>query len=405
MPFTRTREAEARASRLRMQETVAGLPRNVEVPGPTGTGHLDDLASVFTENKVKSEQIDVLQAQLRQAQKQNEELLAAPAAKKARLSKNDSAVTLLLRDTFKERVWRSIKFISSEKQMQQLTILTLKKANLTGKFTPQGHLTPEGVNFVDDYGWTINKILNDHRSYCQNAMKDVCIAYLKDKGLKALPSNAQFTKILTRDPKCDKDLFAWWWDVYMPKAAGTAKTWNKKVRYFGLLSTHAPPGSPKDVFITPSTEAFGLLLIMNCRDRWPKLMALKEKNSARITYVKSKTATAKANTTIINVNDNPDYLGKYTKTDAGQRKFGGWSAEGLNVFKELTLKNKEARAKATTPALEQEILDKLRKANEITGDTWEEYKKASSGDDDEVMATEEIDGLFDMDELGDFEAV
>ena len=206
MPFTRTREAEARASRLRMQETVAGLPRNVEVPGPTGTGHLDDLASVFTENKAKSEQIDALQAELRQAQKQNEELLAAPAAKKARLSKNDSAVTLLLRDTFKERVWRSIKFISSEKQMQQLTILTLKKANLTGKFTPQGHLTPEGVNFVDDYGWTINKILNDHRSYCQNAMKDVCIAYLKNKNLKALPSNTQFMKILTCDPKCDKDL-------------------------------------------------------------------------------------------------------------------------------------------------------------------------------------------------------
>ena len=77
----------------------------------------------------------------------------------------------------------------------------------------------------------------------------------------------------------------------------------------------------------------------------------------------------------------------------------------MNVFKELTLKNKEARAKATTPALEQEILDKLRKTNEITGDTWEEYKKASLGDDDEVMATEEIDGLFDMDELGDFEAV
>ena len=71
---------------------MAGLPRNVEVPGPTGTGHLDDLASVFTENKVKSEQIDALQAQLRQAQKQNEELLF----------KNDSAVTLLLLDTFKE---------------------------------------------------------------------------------------------------------------------------------------------------------------------------------------------------------------------------------------------------------------------------------------------------------------
>jgi hypothetical protein len=278
-------------------------------------------------------------------------------------------------------------------------------ANLSGKFTTDGKLTPQGSEFVENYGWTVNKILNDHHSYCQNAMKDACIAWMKDNKKEKLPSNEEFMKILTRDPGVDKKLFAWWWETYMPKATGNQKIWNEKNKYFGNLSTHCPPGMPRDVFITPSTEAWGMLLIMNCRERWPKIMQLKKASSARITYTKGGKASHKAGTTIVDVRTEPDFLGVYTRSDAGQKKFGGWSAEGLKKYKELVQLNKEGRAKDTTPALEAEVLAQLRMNNGIVGDNWEDHKKAASGDDTAVAAHAEVDGLFDMDEITDMEVI
>ena len=404
--FTRCRLREAKESGKRLQELARKLvPPAVNVGPQASVGGLDDTASVMQENKVKTEQIDSLNAQILVLQNRNKDLSEGGPRKKARTVVSDSAVGALLRDTFKEKVWRTIKFISSEKQLNLLTVFTLKKANLQGKFTSSGQVTHEGAAFIENYCWTVNKILNDHRSYAQNAMKDVCIAWLKDNDKKTLPKNEEFMKIITRDKKVDKDLFCWWWDQYMPRAAGSQRVWNKKIKYFGTISEHAPPGNPKDVYITPSTEAWGLLLIMNCRDRWPKLMELKNNTSNRITYTKSAASKTKAGITLVNVNDDPGFLGKYTKSDAGQKKFGGWSAEGLQLYKELVAKNKEARQKPTTKALEAEILEMLRTENDIQGDNWEEHKKLLAGETPETEAMEEIDGLFDTDELGDIEAV
>ena len=134
-------------------------------------------------------------------------------------------------------------------------------------------------------------------------------------------------------------------------------------------------------------------------------MELKNNTSNHITYTKSAPSAAKAGTTLVNVKEDPAFLGKYTKSDAGQKKFGGWSSEGLQLYKELMAKNKEARQKPTTKALEAEILEMLRTENVIQGDNWEEHKKLLAGETPETEAMEEIDGLFDTDELGDIEAV
>ena len=126
----------------------------------------------------------------------------------------------------------------------------------------------------------------------------------------------------------------------MPKTISNSKFWNDKIKFFGHLSTHTPPEKPKEVYITPSTEAWGLLLIENCRERWPKLMAQKAESSAQIVYVKSSKTKVKPGTVAINVSDDPNYVGKYTKNDSGQKKFGGWSNEGFKRFAELVKINK-----------------------------------------------------------------
>jgi hypothetical protein len=213
--------------------------------------------------------------------------------------------------------------MSSEKQQQELAIMTIRTSGLLKQFGNPADLTNECAHVIQKFKDKIGKLLNDHRSYCQTSMKDVCMTYMQDKKVRELPPNEEFLKIITHDPTVDMDLFAWWWSKYMPKAAGTAKAWNQKIKYFGLLSAHAPPGRPHEKYITPSTEAWGLLLIQNCRTRWPKIMALKANSSNKITYTKGSFRPKKSGIQHVNIASDPGFVGKYTKADAGQQKFGG----------------------------------------------------------------------------------
>ena len=355
----------------------------------------------MSKSEAQASQIDELQARLIAAEAKNVALAAIGSRRGGHVTKLDTQVTVLLRETVKDKVWRMIKFISSDKQMDQLAYVTLKKSGLAGKFDADGSLNEDGQHFIEENKVTINKIVNDHRSYCQTQMKEACLTWMKDNKATALPSNTEFLKILSRDPSVDKDLFAWWWSEYMPKAIGNSKFWNDKIKFFGHLSTHAPPEKPKEVYITPSTEAWGLLLIENCRERWPKLMAQKAESSAQIVYVKSSKTQVKPGTIAINVSDDPSYVGKYTKNDSGQKKFGGWSNEGLKRFAQLVKINKEGRAKATTAALEEEVLLTLRTKHGITGANWKEHKIGLKGTKSTVEVAEEIEGLIDMDEVGE----
>ena len=61
----------------------------------------------------------------------------------------------------------------------------------------------------------------------------------------------------------------------------------------------------------------------------------------------------------------PGFQGNYTRNNAGQKKFGHWSGEGLKKYAELLAMNKEARAKPSMVALEKEILEKVHKNNHI----------------------------------------
>jgi hypothetical protein len=103
----------------------------------------------------------------------------------------------------------------------------------------------------------------------------------------------------------------------------------------------------------------------------------------------------------VNTASDPGFVGKYTKADAGQQKFGGWSIEGLKRFKELTKLNKEARARPGTKQLEMTVLAALRADQGIEGGSWEAYKKHLHGDKAVATEHEQVDDLFDMDEVGE----
>ena len=107
---------------------------------------------------------------------------------------------------------------------------------------------------------------------------------------------------------------------------------------------------------------------------------------------------AKPGTHVINTTEDPNAVGKYTKQDAGQRKFGGWTKDGLQKYMELVKLNKEGWKKATTPTLEDEILQRLREKHKIQEDNWAEYKRIKWGRNTLALVKEEIDWLFTDDE-------
>ena len=216
---------------------------------------------------------------------------------------------------------------------------------------------------------------------------------------------AEFLKVLTRDPDCDKQLFVWWWDVYIPKAAGSSKIWPHEKRWFGCISTDCPPGKPDKPFITPSTEAWGLILIENCRDRWPKLKAQKENHAGRLVYTSKIPDKKKAGVTYVDVSKDKAFLGKYTQPSSGQMAFSGWSNAGMERYAELMGLNKSSRALPTTEALEKEILELVRQKHSIEGANWDEYTAKLRNNKPKPTQPTEVKDLIDWGDIGDFAGV
>ena len=370
------------------------------------TGNLsdvsDDIHTVMTKAKTISKENDRLKAKLTALESKNKELKSNPKSKKNRFNAIDAGIQVLVRDTIRDQIWRTVKFISSDQQVKMLTTLTLKKTGFSNKFEEDGKkLTKEGEEWVEEHSAFCLSQLCILRSYCQNLMKDTCIQWMKDNKVNELPSLEELMKIIRRDPDCDKELFVWYWDVFIEKCTASAKVWNEKIKHFGLISTHAPPNAPGNVYITPSTEAFGVLVMENCRTRWPKLMEVKGTSSKPIRYYSGDVAPKSAGKEYVNVKTDPEYMGKYTKVDAGNKKFGGWTQEGLLLYKNLVKDNKIGRAKDTTTKLEKEILDMIRKKHNVQGNTYEEYQQHLKGDKPEAVELQEVEGLIDMDDFDD----
>ena len=78
----------------------------------------------------------------------------------------------------------------------------------------------------------------------------------------------------------------------------------------------------------------------------------------------------------IDLDDEPDYKGKYTLQDSGSVEDGGWSSNrGILAFVKYRAIAEEGHRKPTTKAIEDKMREKLRKKNGIVGNTYEENQK------------------------------
>jgi hypothetical protein len=169
--------------------------------------------------------------------------------------------------------------------------------------------------------------------------------------------------------------------------APTVDSWGKETRYYTKLS-------PKNKAITAPDEAFLCLCIDNYWARWEKMFELKGANpgcKVKSTATKPRHlpdqaeegSTSFDNEYYVDTTDKKaiyllwgEYNGKYTITNSGSGRSGGWSVQGTKaVFNDFWKKVKIGRKHPDTPAKdEQKVYDFLRSANHISAKSAEDQR-------------------------------
>lgn len=98
------------------------------------------------------------------------------------------------------------------------------------------------------------------------------------------------------------------------------------------------------------------------------------------------------------VYEDAGFGGKYTKANAGQCKFEGWTTAGKNRYKVIRNANKEGRKTEDSAKLEAAILAQIRHNLGIQAATYAELKKSLKRKrvEDSEEEVEDVDGDGDI---------
>lgn len=122
-----------------------------------------------------------------------------------------------------------------------------------------------------------------------------------------------------------KELILWYYDRWMPVSAGK-HWWRDEIKMNKLLTDLAPVGSAQKVNVTVTSEAMGLLGWENYRDKWVKQFQYKEKHGPDAEFPKAKDDKDEDGNGI------EYYSAKWSDSNAGQKKFGGWHDDAYKAF-------------------------------------------------------------------------
>jgi len=211
----------------------------------------------------------------------------------------------------------------------------------------------------NNYASIIRIALNRQRNYVQQELREVMEDVFKKNQEADYPNLEQMMNIIVRD-KMDKDtpkaerevyekIFDNYWNVLIPKVAGHSY-WGPSKRHHGLLSFHKEDPDDQEAmpYVSASDEAFLAILWMNCYKKW------------------AYKAQCARNNTEPNA-EHADMQTPYTNAKGGQKRFGGWNADGIKMFDEIKAridKNRSKQAKYIT-AVEKLALERIRKEEKV----------------------------------------
>ena len=160
-------------------------------------------------------------------------------------------------------------------------------------------------------------------------------------------------------------LFDKYWNVLLPKVAGHS-AWGPTKRHYCLLSSgKVDDEDPEsELLVTPSDEAFLCVIWENCYSKWWYREQCNRKTPKVEPDEKHK-----------------DMKTPFTDAKGGQKKYGGWNAEGINRYDQVCAQITKNRIdqKEYIEAVEQNALDRIQAACEVTDKEANKKKKKKKG--------------------------
>jgi len=245
----------------------------------------------------------------------------------------------------------------------------------------------------------------------QSQLRKECLTLLQRKHVDELPPPAIFQLILLRDDRAYRILegdkkevienkeeakgwFEFLLDFYvdrmLPAIAGV-KMWGPDIRSQEEVSKSTFDGTNR---ITASTEAFTVLVYMNCWKKWNAMH--RDFENHRNSDEEGGWKCPRFNKKHPDVN--PEYETPYTDSASGQRRCGGYTCGGMKRFFELqkmVVENRRTHAKRIA-IVDQACIQRLRKKRKVTPKKGvEDSTKKKDGEAD----------FFDNDEIFDIVAL
>ena len=156
-------------------------------------------------------------------------------------------------------------------------------------------------------------------------------------------------------------LFDNYWNVLLPKVAGHS-AWGPTKRHYCLLSSgKVDDEDPEsELLVTPSDEAFLCVLWENCYTKW----WYREQCNRKTPNEEPK-------------EDHKDMQTPFTDAKGGQKKYGGWNAEGINRYDRLCAEITKNRTdlKQYIEDVEKGALERIQEANDVTDKDANKKKK------------------------------
>jgi len=328
--------------------TQSGLPT-----AATATNRLKEMEAKLKESEKKAA---ALEKQLSIAGKGSNK--AVKTMKKKNMSTEESQWVNQLKKALKYSVWGTCIFCNSDERLYMVCkciMLDMNIKNLTS-ITDEEAKKEAQSNWIADNSEVILSLFNEQRNYAQSQVR-IVVHDLLEKGVEEdIPTLDIVMKCACRDQKYletpeGTKFFDFYWDVLLKRVAGK-EHWSDRIRLQETICGAMHPKSPGHavVFpcISPSLEAFLVLVFANCFKKWKKVEDLKKK--------------AVANGKVPDPYDpKADYAQcPYTDHLDGKNKYGGWNQAGRTEFRRIRELIKQGRAQDFVEDYEKATLLRLR---------------------------------------------
>lgn len=356
-------------------------------------------------------------AQTTKKLRENPKKRRGKAKKKGRDTENDE-LRSRIKEIIAQKFWRAIKFVppgddQETKLFNMVRVAMIKEGTISPPYRAskrQEEAWEKG--WLEENGAIIASEFNSHRNYVQSVMKGAARKYWEDNN-ETLPSVDKILACARRtidvnDPE-DVRIFTWYWDCLLPQVTGNNRDWQPGIRHYATISEAAPQDTPAKLYMTASHEAFAATHYNSYRDSWLEQWQLKKANPGK-SIIPAKIRPP-------GVDDSVEFLvgatsircyaakykAKWTSSDTGAERTGGWSKEGKKAYQDLLVEVKKARSVAQNRQKEQILLDSLRKNLGLTATSYEEERRKKRRKSNANSLVDDHDGdCFDA-ELAELE--